>query len=181
MSKTTEEKQDKFFPEASVAYHKTIPKKILLHQKTTSIDSIKMPKNSTLSTKEKILNRSNHAKKFSLIGLGGTFSSLVFAILRQEAYGIKDRKTRYILGDISAVLTWLLAVVSLISFITTMYFIISVFKRLKNIDEKVNNQDKNVVRNIKISSMITLLVFIVPIILAICFLIWAACCFSVSI
>ena len=57
LSKTTEEKQDKFFPEASVAYHKTIPKKILLHQKTTSIDSIKMPKNSTLSTKEKKSDR----------------------------------------------------------------------------------------------------------------------------
>ncbi len=175
---TISNNHEKLIVEVGSIKPKEILKETWLHQKLIRIDSILNFKDSTFSEKDEILETSKKAKKFSLLGLTGTLSSVLFAILNNEMSSLtKPGKLRFILWDITEILCWILAGFSFLLLLTSLHFIIKAIKKIKKNDEKIKDQNKTIRRNIKLAYLITLLILTSPILVGIIVLLT----FSISI
>ena len=162
---TISDNQEKLYVEVASIKPKVILKEKWLHQKLIRLDSILKFKDSTLSEEDEILETSKKAKKFSVLGLTGTLSSVLFAILNNEMRSLtKPGKLRFILWDVTEIMCWILASASFLLLVTSLLFIIKAIKKIKKNGEKIKNQNKTIKRNIKLAYLITLLLLITPIV-----------------
>ena len=163
---TISDNQEKLYVEVASIKPKVILKEKWLHQKLIRLDSILKFKDSTLSEKDEILETSKKAKKFSVLGLTSTLSSVLFAILNNEMRSLTKpgKLRRSILWDVTEIMCWILAGASFLLLVTSLLFIIKAIKKIKKNGEKIKNQNKTIRRNIKLAYLITLLLLIAPIV-----------------